>query len=371
MFRSTGLKQRWWLHRDQKIKHIPQRDTMHIQKHPNAFAMSICYQSSLYLTDCEKEEEDSFICCPGSHLWEDGDGWENSSERHHVSVPYTDTRVKESVSKLIVKTGEMIIWDSRIAHMGGYLDKISSRAKGILVKMVRLDVKEPEDMDSIKASLNKDGVCIVKIADVETVKHIKALLCEDISNIYNLPMLDEWNKYPSTVYGRANKGGGSWGPIACGRAAWEARLLPQRIKVFQSLLGMTDIVVSIDSVHWNIENHTRLSFMASFCPRNIRSNEAYKRKCISQAYGLTRTTHWANVGDISKFNYGSEHNRMPQERYEAISKNWKGHGSNVYAPEELRNTYVKQIANIIAQKANQMTIEEVSSLLDPSVSQWL
>ena len=121
MFSSTDLKQRWWMHRDQKLAYDPVRDAEHVRAHPNAFSVTRCYQSSLYLTDSVDEGDDGFVCCPGSHAWPDGDGWENSRDRHHVSVPPDDPRVVRAVSKLVVRRGEMIVWDSRLAHMGGYL----------------------------------------------------------------------------------------------------------------------------------------------------------------------------------------------------------------------------------------------------------
>jgi len=170
-------------------------------------------------------------------------------------------------------------------------------------------------------------------------------------------------------YGRVNKGGGAWGPISCTSAAWEARILPNRVKIFQHLLNDNDIVVSIDSVHWNID-HTRLSFMASFCPRVQRSESALKIKCIAQAYGLTRTTHWANLGQISGFNFGSEWNSIPDDRLKAVSSNWRGFG---YVNGKLPpiNTNVKNIKNVITKIAESMTHDEAVSCLDESVSRWL
>jgi hypothetical protein len=374
MLSSTALKQRWWLHRDQKLAYDNARDICHIKMHPNAFSVEKCYQSSLYMMDSIEEEHDGFICCPGSHLWDDTEGWESSGDRHHVSVPYTDQRVVENISKLVVYAGEMILWDSRLAHMGGYVGQARKKATGLLVKMLRLDPIEPDDFHGIRRSLNRDGVCLVKsVADADDMHHTKEQLRRDISDIYNLPIASEWNAYPQECYGRPNKGGGAWGPIACGKAAWDARLLPKRVKIFQELLDLPnieDMVVSIDSVHWSVE-HPRLSFMASFSPKSTRTDEAYKRKCIAHAYGLARTTHWANIGDISTFNYGSERNSIPQKRYESISKSWKGYGSMVVAPDDVRHTYVKQLAKKLNTVAVGMTTDEATALLDPSVSAWL
>ena len=369
MLSSTALKQRWWMHRDQKVSYDPARDANHISSHPTR--MEKCFQSSLYMMDSTEEEQDSFICCPGSHNWEDAEGWESSPDRHHVSVPHTDPRVIEHISKLVVYAGEMIIWDSRLAHMGGYVGQARKKGTGLLVKMLRLEPIEPDDFNGIRRALNMNGVCLVKgVADTDEMHHIKEQLRHDISNVYDLPLASEWNAYPKECYGRPNKGGGSWGPIACGKAAWDARLLPKRVKIFQELLDSTDILVSLDSVHWNVE-HPRLSFMASFSPRSTRTDEAYKRKCVSQAYGLTRTTHWANMGDISKFNYGSERNSVPQRRYESISRNWKGYGSLVSAPDDVRKVYVKQLAKKLNEVAGAMTVDEATAMLDSSVSRWL
>jgi len=374
MLSSSALKQRWWLHRDQKLSYNPVRDANHISVHPNAFSMEKCYQSSLYMIDSTEEEQDGFICCPGSHLWNDADGWESSADRHHVSVPYDDPRVVEHISKLIVYAGEMIIWDSRLAHMGGFVGQARNKSTGLFVKMLRLDPVEPDDFNGIRRSLNRNGVCLVKgVADTDEMHNIKEQLRHDISSVYDLPLASAWNAYPKECYGRPNKGGGSWGPIACGKAAWDARLLPKRVKIFQELLDLPnyeDMVVSLDSVHWSVE-HPRLSFMASFSPRDTRSDAAYKRKCVAQAYGLARTTHWANIGDISKFNYGSERNSIPQKRYESISKNWKGYGSLVVAPYDVRKVYVKQLAKKLNDMADAITVDEATAMLEPSVSSWL
>jgi hypothetical protein len=371
MLSMSSLKQRWWMHRDQKLKYCPVRDKSHINKYPNAFSMEKCFQSSLYITDSINHEDDGFICCPGSHVWNDEVDWDSSPDRHHVHVPYTDQRVIDNVSKLIIYAGEMIIWDSKLAHMGGYINKVRKNSKGLHVKMIRLEPIDSNDFHRIKELLDLNGVCVVKnIASDDDMVNIKEQLRKDISEIYDIPLASEWSKYPKECYGRVNKGGSSWGPIACGKAAWDARILPKRVQIFKSLLDTDDIVVSLDSVHWNIE-HQRLSFMASFSPRSIRSDDAYKRKCISQAYGLTRTTHWAHIGDISKFNYGSERNSIPHTRYLSISNNWKGYGSLTNASEEVRNTYVKVLSKKINALADQLTIDEVEKLLDPNIFKWL
>lgn len=363
------------MHRDQKLAYDPVRDAEHVRAHPNAFGMSRCYQSSLYLTDCVDEGDDGFVCCPGSHEWPDADGWENTRDRHHVSVPHDDPRVVRAISKLIVRRGEMIVWDSRLAHMGAYLRPPRSLApsrpkRGLDVRSLRLDVFDPSDVEGARAALDRDGVCLVKIAKEEEMHRIEGFLCADLSRAYDLPLLDEWNAYPPRVYGRPNKGGGSWGPVACGRAAWEARLLPTRVDLFRALLGTDDVVVSIDSVHWSAERN-RLCFMASFCDRKDRSDEAYKRKCVSQAYGLTRTTHWANTGDVSLFNYGGERNGTPQERFDSVSRKWKGHGAIFPAPERIRKTHVKGLARVVSAEAARMSRDEATALLDPTVSRWL
>lgn len=374
MLSSTALKQRWWLHRDQKLAYDPVRDAPHIAAHPNAFSVEKCYQSSLYMMDSTDEEQDGFICCPGSHVWDDDVGWESSADRHHVSVPYTDPRVAECISKLIVYAGEMIVWDSRLAHMGGYLGQPRKKTNGLSVDMLRLDPIEPDDFNGIRRALNRDGVCVVKgVADQDDMRNIKRQLCRDISDMYDLPIASEWNLYPAECYGRPNKGGGSWGPVACGKAAWDARLLPRRVKIFQELLDLPsvdDMVVSLDSVHWSVE-HPRLSFMASFAPRTARSDEAYKRKCVAQASGLVRTTHWAHIGDVSKFNYGSERNAIPQRRYESISRRWKGYGSLAHAPDDVRKVYVKQLSKKFYAVAAGLSVDEATAMLDPSVSKWL
>lgn len=374
MFSTSALKQRWWMHRDQKLVFVPSRDAPHIKKHPNAFSVRRCFQSSLYMTDSTENEHDSFICCPGSHEWRDAEGWDSTPDRHHVSVPHTDQRVVDGISKLVIRAGEMILWDSRLAHMGGYINQARNKTTGLRVQTLRLEPIDPHDFDGITGALRRDGVCLVKnVADEDDMTRIKEQLRQDISHIYDIPLVDDWSKYPKECYGRPNKGGGSWGPIACGKAAWDARLLPKRVRIFQHLLDIDepeDMVVSLDSVHWSTE-HPRLSFMASFSPRASRTDEAYKRKCVSQAYGLTRTTHWANIGDISIYNYGSERNRIPQQRYESVSRKWRGHGSLVYAPDDVRKTYVKQLAFKLNTIASAATTDEATALLDPCVSRWL
>jgi hypothetical protein len=355
-FSKTHLKQRWWMHRDQKI---------------NDRKNERSYQSSLYLTQSTKASEDGFICCIGSHLWSDGEGWEVSADRNHVSVPSDDKRIPDAIIKIIVQPGQMIVWDSRIAHMGGFTSKISNSSSMIKVPMVQLTPLESTDDSGIRERIQKDGVCLVNNIACETeMSMIREQLRLDIADVYDIPLCDDWTKYPVECYGRANKGGGSWGPIACTKAAWLARLLPKRIQVFQGLLRCTDIVVSIDSVHWSIE-HPRLSFMASFCPRELRSDEAYKRKVLSQAYGLTRTTHWANNGDISIFNYGGERNSAPQKRFESVSLKWNGYGSNNINNSTIRNVYVKQLSKAIEKEALTMSMVEVNDFLIPEVSRWL
>jgi hypothetical protein len=344
------------MHRDQKLSYDPVRDAPHVKKHPNAFSMERCYQSSLYMTDSTRGTDDGFVCCPGSHLWDDTPDWISAPDRHHVAVPQTDPRVSLSLSKLIVYAGEMIMWDSRLAHMGGWVKKETI--------MRRLDPLDHDDFQGIQNALDVHGVCVIKdVASKEDMDRITDQLRHDVASIYGLPVAPDWKSYPQACYGRPNKGGGSWGPVACTKAAWDARLLPRRVAIFQSLLGTEDIVVSLDSVHWSVD-HPRLSFMASFAPRATRSLEAYRRKCVSQAYGLTRTTHWANLGDISMFNYGGERNNLPQRRFESVSKDWKGYGSRACAPDTVRRTYVKQVAKVVSTMSGE-------DLLDEDVSRWL
>ena len=358
------------MHRDQKLAYDPVRDAEHVRAHPNAFTMTRCYQSSLYLTDSVDAEDDGFVCCPGSHEWPDAEGWESTRDRHHVSVPHDDPRVVRAVSKLVVRKGEMIVWDSRLAHMGAYLRPFRPQKKGLVVRSLRLDMINSLNVDDVRAALNENGVCLVKIATEDEMRRIESALCADLSSAYDLPLLEKWNAYPTRVYGRPNKGGGSWAPVACGRAAWEARLLPKRVDLFRALLGVEDIVVSIDSVHWSAERN-RLCFMASFCDRKKRSEDAYKRKCVSQAYGLTRMTHWANTGDVSIFNYGGERNAIPQERFNSVSKKWKGYGAIFSAPEYIRKTRVTGLARAVSAEAARVTTDDATALLDPAVSRWL
>jgi hypothetical protein len=370
MLSNSALKQRWWMHRDQKT-YDPKRDANHLKTNPSAFSMEHCYQSSLYLHDSTDHESDSFICCPGSHIWEDTEEYTSSPDRHHVSVPYMDQRVIDTVSKLIIYSGEMIIWDSRLAHMGGYISKPRKNTNGLEVKMLRLEPIDHDNFQKIKDELEQNGFCIVKgVISPDEIRRLKDQLKNDISKIYNLPEANDWSEYPDDCYGRTNKGGGSWGPIACSKAAWESRILPRRVEIFKNLLNSNDLVVSLDSVHWNVK-HKRLSFMASFSPRHLRSNDAYKRKCISQAYGMTRTTHWAHLGDISKFNFGSERNSMPHKRFQAVSREWKGHGSLVTMPESLREVYAKALSQNISNVSKTITIDEATELLEPDVSRWL
>lgn len=183
------LPSRWWMHRDQKMDDA-----------------SVCFQSSLYFEDCERESDDSFICCPGSHLWENGVGWETSATRDHVSVPHEDPMVREHARKLIIKKGEMILWNSKLAHMGGYITKKGS----IPVSMIRLPERAHDDIENIKADLRTSGVTLVKdVADAEEMNEIYAQFCRDVSKIYDIPTSERVFDNPDFVFGRQNKGGGT------------------------------------------------------------------------------------------------------------------------------------------------------------------
>jgi len=372
---KSDMKTRWWMHRDQKIEKDVARDKAHLKAHPNAFDMERCYQSSVYFTDSVNLEDDAFICCPGSHNWLDEMGWESSGDRHHVSVPESDPRVKEAVRKLIVKKGEMIVWDSRLAHMGGYLTNCSATSKSkntaFMIQMLRLDPIEWQDASVIKHKLETEGVVLIKdIATASDMDAFREQLRDDIANIYGLEPKKDWKSYPDEIYGRTSKGGGSWGAVCCSRAVWEARLLPRRVAVFKKLLDAENIVVSIDSVHWSV-GHPRLSVMASFCAKENRAEYAYKVKCVSQAYGLTRTTHWANNADISGFSYGADRNTKPQERLNAISSEWRGHGCKLPCNlPDISNVSVKGLKAHINKVAQMMTMDEATNLLDFEVSRW-
>jgi hypothetical protein len=358
------------MHRDQKIQKDIIRDKVHLKAHPNAFDMERCYQSSVYYTDSVNLGDDSFICCPGSHNWSDGIDWESSGDRHHVSVPESDPRVKDAVRKLIVKKGEMVVWDSRLAHMGGYLTKYNT--KSITVEMIRLDPIDWQDSNVIKHKLETDGVVIIKdVATARDMDTFREQLRLDIASIYALEPAKDWKSYPEEIYGRTTRGGGSWGAVCCSRAVWEARLLPRRVAVFKKLLDAENIVVSIDSVHWSV-GHPRLSVMASFCSKENRTEYAYKVKCVSQAYGLTRTTHWANNADISGFSYGTDRNTKPQERLNDISPVWRGHGSAHLRHDlpDVSKVGVKSLKAHINRVASDMTMNQATGLLVSEVSSW-
>jgi len=361
-FSKTDLKNRWWMHLDYN-------KTLQNEKYPNALTMTNCYQSSLYFEDSDEVDHDSFICCPGSHQWDYGDNWVPSDDRHHVAVPHDDDRVKNTICKLIMKKGDMVIWKSNLAHMGGYLRKTSRG--GYPIKMVRLKEHLPTDFTQIKQELEDNGVVLV--TNVILNNEILNQFCYDISKIYDIKLEDHWTKYPEFVLGRVNKGGGVWGPIACSKSAWDARLVKSRVDIFKYLLGTDDICVSIDSMHIN-KIHKRFSSMASFCPKSVRTEDALKRKIVAQIYGLNRTTHWANIGQFSKFSYGLERNSLPQQRFEQVSRKWQGHGSlSVTLPfiEEIRNTYVKQLHNKLYEIAKRFELHELEKLIDKNILIWL
>ena len=88
-------------------------------------------------------------------------------------------------------------------------------------------------------------------------------------------------------------------------------------------------------------------------------------------YGLTRTTHWANTGDVSIFNYGGERNAIPQGRFDSVSRKWKGHGAIFPAPERFRKTHVRGLARAVSAEAGRVTTDDATALLDPAISRWL
>jgi hypothetical protein len=362
---NSEMKTRWWMHRDQKIANVV-TDT-------NAYNRR-SYQSSLYLADSVNLHDDSFVCCPGSHRWADADGWVSSSDRQHVSVPASDPRVQAVVSKLIVKKGEMVVWDSRLAHMGGYLAECSTKQPNstCTVRMLRLDPQEWQDTVAIKLALETDGVVLIKdVANTSEMDSVKEQLRLDIASIYAVEPRADWKSYASETYGRTSKGGGSWGAVCCSQAVWNARLLPRRVAVFKSILDHEDLVVSIDSVHWSV-GHPRLSVMASFCRRDCRPDDAYKIKCVAQAYGLTRTTHWAHAGDVSGFNYGADRDSKPQARLDAISSQWRGFGCKMRCGlPDASKVSVKGLKKFMNDVAKSMTCDEATALLEPEVCRWL
>ena len=81
-----------------------------------------CFQSSVYFEDCVRECDDSFICCPGSHMWENGPDWVTSANRDHVSVPHEDPMVREHLCKLVIKKGDDNMEQQARPH-GWILDK--------------------------------------------------------------------------------------------------------------------------------------------------------------------------------------------------------------------------------------------------------
>ena len=368
-FSNTDLKNRWWLHRDQKMFYDPSRDAPHVKLFPNAFDLKTCFQSSLYFEDSINIEDDSFICCPGSHNWEDGKDWISAHNRHNVSVPYDDDRIKNSICKLIIKKGEMIVWNSKIAHMGGFLKKKSKN--GYPIKMVRLVEHEPNEHEKIKNTLENDGVVLIThVISNEEINSIYKQFCLDISQIYDIDLETDWKKYPDFVFGRENKGGGSWGVISCSKSAWDSRLIEKRVKIFENLLNSENLCVSIDSLHIN-KNHNRFSSMASFCDKSFRPNDALIRKAMTQIHGVVRTTHWANMGQFSTMNYGAERNSNPHKRYKMISKNWKGHGcitDKLPFKEILDETYAKRLSHV---QYNLCLNQSFENMIDPEVLKWL
>ena len=365
----TDTKSQSWLHRDQKTFDA-KRDANHLQRYPNAFKLDRSIQSSVYLTNCDEPEQDSFIYVKSSHNQPDAKDWSATADRHHVGVPISHSL---ELSKAIIRRGEMLIWDSRLVHMGGHARRKRPRGEYYELKMVRPASFKSDDTRGFLSALETDGIALITdIATFDQCDVIEAQFAEDVAKIWNFPKSNTWRELPDAAFGKHGRGGSAWGPICTTRAAWTARLLPNRIKVFEAIYPGEPLTCSIDSVHWSKRNG-RLSVMAAFSPRKYRDDSALKRKCISQAYGLARTTHWAHLGQVTKFGYGNERNKLPQQRYDSVSTDYRGYGckANVEIDKSIRQGAAKAVTYAIWKLADRLDVKTCVNMLDEKIAKWM
>jgi len=371
----------WWAHRDQKASRDDVRDAAQLARHgAAAFALEPCFQSALYVTDCDTPSADSLLVAVGSHTWPDnGPGWRLDGARHSVAVPHSDERVIQALRKVCVRAGELLLWDSRTVHFGSSMRAKRPRSEPGKepwgVPLWRPPVRQPDDAATVKADLDTSGVALVAgVAGPEECRRLAALFAVEMSQAFDVPLpagaaVPSWKELPKGVWGQLSRGGGGWGVACCTRAAWEARLLPARVSIFKALLGKDDLVVSIDAVHWSPPTG-RLCFMASFAPRCVRPDSAFKRKCVALATGRLRTTHHAHLGDFSRYSFGTKWAKAP-----AVSAQWRSPGlaEGALLPPKLANALAQPTSLHTAAEriAAGLTVDTARALLRPEISTWL
>lgn len=358
-----------WPHRDQKLFYDPQRDAPHEKRIPNAFAHGdVCLQSSLYLTDCDQLENDTFAFCPGSHKWHDEPHWVVSRDRHQVSIDANDITTRSV--KLAARSGDLVVWLSTTIHWGhpGVSGEIPTRAREIVNLPLWRNEVRADDIDGIRDALHRDGACVIPLATPEEVARLKTQFVADANDLFKPTHgpYTHWNQVPTIGSG---KGGSAAPTLTLCKWAWDARLHPKRVDLFRKLLREDDICVGLDSVHFNPQGN-RLCSMASFSPRRERTENAFKRKCVAAAWGRWRMTHWAAHGDLSKFCYG---NRFDGPRaFTAADSAWVGWAAaNDTVLKKLHDASFATARSRIERLASSLSMEEASELIRPELLQFL
>lgn len=362
--KSVFIKEAW-PHRDQKRTYDPQRDASHVKRIPNAFAHgdSLCIQSSLYLTDSDALDNDTFAFCPGSHLWPDEPNWVVSADRHQVTIDAKDITTRSV--KLAARAGDLVLWYSTTIHWGhpGVSTSFPTRAREVVTLPLYRNAVRADDIDGIRATLDRDGACVVRLATPEDIECIKTQFVEDANALFTPEVpYAHWTDVPTIGSG---KGGSAAPTITLCKWAWDAKLHPKRVALFRRLLGEDDICVGLDSVHWNPKGN-RLCSMASFSPRRERTDDAFKRKCVTAAWGRWRMTHWAAHGDLSRFCYGSRF--TGPDSFAATDKAWMGWAAaNDTVLKKLSDTGFATARSRIEQLAATLTVEEAAQLIKPEL----
>lgn len=353
-----------WPHRDQKMEYLEERDHAHKRDCPVAFDEPKCIQSSLYLTACNQPENQTFAFCPGSHRWPDMPGWENAINSHRVTVD-SDSIANRAV-KVMALEGDLILWYSKTIHWGhpGVSTKPNTKGKSGIVSMPMWRVeRNRDDTDGIRECLDMYGACVVPgLIDGAEVLRLKRQFVEDANLIFvpDEPFAD-WKQVSTCGTG---KGGSATPALTLSKWAWETRLHPARVSLFRRLLGTDDVCVSLDSVHWS-PSGDRLCSMASFSPKHLRSDEAFKMKCVTAAWGKWRMTHWAAHGTLSTFCYGFRTQR--ESNYKAIHPSWRGWAASAAADEIISRingaSSPMRIPALIREIARQLDTDEATALV--------
>lgn len=357
-----------WPHRDEKLNYDIQRDIQHKKRIPNAFEHGeVCLQSSLYLTDCDSLENDTFAFCPGSHKWHDEPNWIVSGDRHQVTVDPKDITTRSV--KLAARSGDLVIWKSTTIHWGhpGVSGMIPARAKEIVTLPLWRNEVSLEDIEGIRNGLQRDGACVIPLITQEEVETLKTQFVKDGNELFKPDVpYTQWDQVPTIGSG---KGGSAAPTLTLSKWAWDARLHSKRVELFRRLLGEDEICVGLDSVHYNPKGN-RLCSMASFSPRRERTDEAFKRKCVAAAWGRWRMTHWAAHGDLSKFCYG---NRFEGPRaFSAVDSTWVGWAAeDDKILKQLQDASFGTARSCIERLASSLTMEEVRRLIKSEIIEFL